>query len=54
MIFSKARSKYKCSTCKGEIIPGDLYLNKPKFKYGADKYCISCVRSEIPHNESEN
>ncbi len=50
-IFSTARSDYKCSQCKVTINKGDRYLNKPKFKYGADKYCLSCIRKEFGPSE---
>lgn len=47
MIFSTARSDYKCSQCRETINKGDRYLNKPKFRYGADKYCLPCIRKEF-------
>jgi len=47
MIFSAARQNYKCSQCKDKINKGDRYLNKPKFRYGSDKFCLPCIRKEF-------
>ena len=50
-IFKKERSFYICIQCQVTINKGDRYLNKPKFKYGADKYCLSCIRKEFGPSE---
>jgi tRNA(Ile2) C34 agmatinyltransferase TiaS len=49
-ILSKARSDYKCKSCKLWIRKDQKYLNKPEYQFGASKYCIDCVRKELDND----
>lgn len=46
-LFSRANKDYKCDECALWIRKGHLYINKPRYKFGADKYCIDCIEREL-------
>jgi len=45
--LSKARDNHTCTNCRQNIRKGQYYVNKPRYNFGVDKYCIDCIKKEI-------